>query len=141
MKKVLFYAIAVILCIALLFALFPLVERSFDRGRVSNVELGTGASERFSQDEIASAMNVVKETFAEQRGWNDVLVSLWYSDNACSRREMERGGFDEDNTIVLFSDWYQGQGLFAERQPMPWTWILARESPTDAWVVIGGGKV
>jgi len=140
MRRRLFIALVIMLCISLAFVVFPLVEAALDRGRIANVELDIGESDRFTQEEIASAMDVVKEIFADHRGWNDELISLWYNE-ASSNREIERREWDEDNTIVLFSTWYQGQGLGAPRAFMPWTWILARESSSDSWVFVTGGKV
>jgi len=120
--------------------ILPFAESRFDRGRVSNAELEIGVSDRFTHDEIAAAMDVVKASFSDNRGRNDELLSLVYSEVHSDWR-IEMDDLDQERTIVLFSDWYQGQGFGRERQWMPWTWILSRQSPSDSWVVIGGGKI
>jgi len=138
MKKIFLGFLAVALCVPLVFATLPLVVNGLDLRRTADIELCIGASDRFSQEEIASAMNVVKETFANSRNHPDELVSLWYCENSYShlRVDQERG-----NIIVIFSTEYRGQGFGNERRLMPWTWILSRENPSDSWIVVGGGKI
>ena len=118
------------------------VIRSSRPGVVVNVQVDIGASELFSQDEIESAIEVIKNSFVNSRtGW-DELVELWY-DECRSNREVKRRDWCKDNTIIILSYQYRGQGFDNrnERYITPWFWVLSRNSPYESWVIISGGKI
>ena len=118
--------------------------RSSRPGVVANVQIDIGASEIFSQAEIESAMDVVKNSFVNGRtGWCE-LVELWYNEY-WSIREVERSGWDESNTIILHTYSYRGEGfennIRNERHLRRLAYILFRDSPYESWVIGGACKI
>jgi len=118
--------------------------RSGRPGVVANVQMDTGASEIFSQAEIESAMDVVKNAFASSgTGW-DELVELWYDECSFVWAAEDRG-WDESNTIILHTISYRGRGfdynMSGRRFCSPWVWFLFRDSPCQPWTIAGGGKI
>jgi len=140
MRKKLIFVFGVILCISLVYASFIIAVILRDKGNVSNVELHIGTSNRFTQEEIMSAMHVAIEDFSNKKGWNDELVSLEYNETHSNWR-LELDNLDKELTIVIFADWYQGTGIGNERVLGPWAWILSRESSSGSWVVVSQGKM
>jgi len=119
--------------------------------RTRNAQIDLGESDRFTQEEIQAAIDVVKEMFLDsRRRWSEIY-RLWY-DELFSDATIVSGGWDRENTIVIDSLYYRGQGygdgiywwpgrgFGPARRLMPWIWILARESPYDPWVYVTGGK-
>ncbi|MCL2361980.1 MAG: hypothetical protein FWC73_09235 [Defluviitaleaceae bacterium] len=134
-------------CIFMFMLLHVLAACGSNTRRVGNVQVDLGESDRFTHEEIQGAMDVVKETFLESHGRWSELASLWY-DERFSNGTIASGDWDKENTIVIDSLYYRGQGYGAgvywwpgrgfgpARQLMPWIWILSRESPSDPWVFV-----
>jgi hypothetical protein len=115
-------------------------------GRIENVDITVGTSDRFSAVEIEEAINLVKEKFiSDFRGCE--LLQLWYdeenSENAVeSYMRTGRGrtnGISEENVIVLFSNFKAGSraDMTFNRNSIyeEWMWILIRDSENDSWRV------
>jgi len=122
-------------------------------GIVDNVRIKISDSDRFTQDEIESAMEVVKERFVNNfRGCE--LFDLWYCEDEFSRliddQWVESRDFELDNAIVLRANFYVSYRAGSASGPLPgggsgvftdWRWLLVRDSLTDSWVVVDGGRI
>jgi len=114
--------------------------RSHSPGIVANAQIDIDASEIFSLQEIESAVEVVKETFASQRdSWNE-LAYIQYNE-AQSINRIRRNGWDENDTILLFITYYRIRDLGREVFDVPWFYVLHRDSPSDSWEVRSQGKI
>jgi hypothetical protein len=121
-------------------------------GKVENVEITIGASDKFSTWEIEEAIECVKERFVDDyRGCE--LLKLWY-DEGSSESHIERfmtfgrGRLTDTgskNVIVLFSDFMAGRrACMTFNPPMlhkDWVWVLARDSASGSWRIINWGVV
>ena len=108
-------------------------------GIVENAQIDTGASDRFTQEEIVFAMDAVKEHFRDSYDrWNE-LIALWY-DEDWSDWKIDRSGLDKENTIILRSELYIGQGFGNDAQRTPLFWVLFWSNSSDSWVVNSWGK-
>lgn len=117
---ILFCAIFCIFCV--LFVLYTL----------NRVTTEIGESDRFTQEEIALAMDIVKKSFEDRFGWRDRLVSLSYYE-AFSESLLIANGLDVDNTIIIMSYYHQPvYGLLGHG------WTLSREGATEPWILISG---
>ncbi|MPW27171.1 DUF4829 domain-containing protein [Alkalibaculum sp. M08DMB] len=115
-------------------------------GKTNNVEVNTGKSNKFSQEEINDAINCVKKKFKGFEGCN--LTKLWYDEeksNDFIEGYLENGkgsvnGVKAENVIVLSSEFdvdsSGGDGGFNPNSTYSnWNWILIRESKTSDWKV------
>jgi len=96
------------------------------------VQLELGASDIFSQEEIESAMNVVKEAFADRFGRHSRLISLSYQEGSF-KYFSNAFGFDKSNNILIMSTYDQRRyGRLGHG------WKLSREGSSEPWVLISG---
>jgi len=150
MKKIFYRRLSTILSIVVILAASIGIlsyiyheVRSSRPGVVANVQVDIGVSEIFSQSEIESAMDVVKNAFVNSgTGW-DELVELWY-DEYWSIWGVGWRDWDESNAIILQTLSYRGRGfeynITGRRDLSPWIWFLLRDSPCEPWTIVGGGK-
>lgn len=109
----------------------------------TNIKIGE--SQKFSQDEIESAMDCVKETF--NLNFDDcTLTDLWYEEEASNKvmrmyKNSGRGsinGVDESNVIVLHSNFKVGSNQDTVFTPnsvyFNWSWTLIRDGESGEWV-------
>lgn len=99
-------------------------------GKVSNVNETIGPSQLYSESEIQSAMNKVKQQFAA--GFDGcILLELWY-DEEVSLREADEWAeqYGAKEAIVLLSDFYVTKNpTFSTNSTMKnWSWILVRNN-------------
>ena len=113
--------------------------RSHSPGIVANAQIDIGTSEIFSLQEIESAVEIVKETFASQTdSWHE-LAYIRFNESQ-SIDGIRRNGWDENNTIVIFTTEYRTRDLGREMFDMPWFYVLHRNSPSNPWEVRSQGK-
>ena len=115
-------------------------------GRIENVEIAIGTSDKFSTEEIEEAINRVKDKFVHD--FRDCeLLQLWY-DEESSESQIERymnfgggrtNGVSRENVIILFSNFKAGSraDMTFNRNSIyeNWVWILIRDSKNDPWRV------
>lgn len=99
-------------------------------GKVSNVNETIGPSQLYSESEIQSAMNTVKQQFAA--GFDGcILLELWY-DEEVSLREADEWAeqYGAKEAIVLLSDFYVTKNpTFSTNSTMKnWSWVLVRNN-------------
>lgn len=115
-------------------------------GITDHVAVDPGSSVRFSQDEIESAAERVKDKFKDFKGCE--LTNLWYDEEHSDSfiKGYLRGGKGSlngataENTIVLLSsfkvDASGGDGSLNPNSTYEgWNWILIRESESGEWKV------
>lgn len=130
-----------IICIVIIFiVVFALWILDAERpGVADNVQITIGSSERFTQEEIRSAADVI---VAEFDMTNRELVYLWY-DEAISNQALEQTNLeyiDKDSTIIFFS---------TITVTNPWTfspgdldnlgWLLVRDAQSGEWELYTSG--
>ena len=130
--------VAIMLCLAL-------SGCTQEYGRIENVEIIIGASDKFNKEEIEEAIKRIKEKFADEfRGCE--LLQLWYDEESSSRQiesymEFGRGsinGVNRENVIILFSNFETDSsvtgGPFEPNMIYEdWMWILIRDSENHPW--------
>ena len=115
-------------------------------GRTNNAEVTIGKSDKFSEEEINSAINTVKIKFKDFNGCD--LKKLWYDEeksNKFTQWYLEGGrgsvnGVQAENVIVLLSDFkVDSSGGDGSLNPnftyTGWNWILIRDSKEGKWKV------
>ena len=98
LKKILLFACIILLCLAVY--VFIWMFSSIDRpGTADNVQIDIGSSERFTQEEIESAADLVVSEFGFL---NSELIYLWY-DESISDLKIENSylDLDRDSTIIF----------------------------------------
>lgn len=97
-------------------------------GKVSGVEETIGPSAIYSEAEIQSAMDVVKQQFAS--GFDGcTLLELWYDEEVSLKQADEWAEqYGAKEAIVLLSNFYVTQNpTFSSYSTMKnWSWILVR---------------
>ena len=107
-------------------------------GDASHVEIRQISSEMYSQNEIDSAIEVIKTEFSDWNGCK--LKTLYYAgDNLCAYETETRGVA----TLVLMSDFTTGNlngngGLNSNETYSNWIWILVKDE-NDQWIHIDHG--
>lgn len=115
-------------------------------GKSNNAVIDIGKSTKFSNKEIQSAADCVKNKFRDFKGCK--LTKLWY-DEKSSEKQVEgyisngkgsKNGAKSENVIVLLSDFNVdssgGDGGFNPNSTYnDWCWILIRDSKTGDWKV------
>lgn len=126
----------------------PLFSFVGPAGTVENVTETIGASEKFSQEEIQAAMDVVLEVFKGFCGCE--LTELWYDEDK-SNREIESymktgkgayNGAQPEQVIVLLSNFNTGDQtvtLNPNSRYTNWMWILIREDENAPWQLDDSG--
>ncbi|MCL2388550.1 MAG: hypothetical protein FWC89_13545 [Defluviitaleaceae bacterium] len=128
MKKIfvgLFITVGMIVFTAGIIAFAVLLVHSVERH--DDVRIYIDASDRFTYEEIMSAMEVVQETFDEWFYSRDRLTELRYT-----------GRGDGDNTISISSIYFQRNRHYWGYRGHGWT--LVRENPSAPWVVRHGPR-
>jgi hypothetical protein len=110
----------------------------------------TGASSKFSREEIENAAQCVKQKFKEFKGCE--LINLRYDEEKSDlfiKGYLESGrgsvnGATAENTIVLLSDFKvdasgADEGLNPDSTYYDWNWILIRDGKSGEWKVDGWG--
>ena len=111
----------------------------FGYGDVSSVTTREVSSELYTQEDIASASDAVKEYFHE--GFEGCTLNEIYY--AGDERSLAESKYHEGETLVLLSSFYVdssgGDGSFAADSTYDgWSWILVRESDGE-WQVVNYG--
>lgn len=138
MKKVLFY----LFLILMVFSLMACKQA----GKTNKVVVSSGESVKFSNTEVNSAIDCVKEKFKDFEGCN--LTKLWYDEersNSIIEGYLSNGkgsvnSVKIENVIILLSnfdvDSSGGDGGFNPNSTYSnWNWILIRDSKTGNWRV------
>ena len=107
-------------------------------GKVSDVKVTIGDSNKFSETEIKEAISLVKTKFKDFKGCN--LKKLWYDEE---KSDANVKG-ESENTIVLLSNFETdksavSQGFNPNSNYVNWMWILTRESKSENWKVTDWG--
>lgn len=136
------------MCAALsLFILFGLCSCNFKHGNVENAEINYGNSERYSKEDMDSAIRVV---FNEFKTWNGFeLYSISYAgDEICfDEDELEYcNSLREDaefvDCIVFYSSFHTpsgcDNGFNSNEDYTGWNWYLAREADGE-WQLLTWG--
>ncbi|MFV0363260.1 MAG: hypothetical protein ACK5LL_09275 [Suipraeoptans sp.] len=110
-------------------------------GKTGNVVITLDESRKFSEEEVESAVDCVLEKFKDFEGCE--LQKLWY-DEERSNAEVDDRGSEEENIIVLFSEFYVGHigvdpGFSTDSNYTEWMWVIMRDSKTDSWSVVSWG--
>lgn len=108
-----------------------------------NAQIDYGKSEIYSQEDMESAVNLIKEDFSEMKGCK--LYSLTYAGDEESKENLEYyNSLDKDNfdQCIVFSAHFRspltGGGAWEKNQEYYWNWILVREKD-GKWVVLTKG--
>lgn len=165
MKKILF-GTPIIVLLSILLTIFMIMALGFAYntlfglrpGIVSNVQIDIGASARFTQAEIETAIDVIKKHFiSAYRGCE--LLELSYNE-ALLNQSLERervsvgsvGGFNmyeegKNNVIVLRSNIYVSATAGSASGSLPgaagftsWYWILVRDAYSNNWQLVNWGS-
>jgi len=108
-------------------------------GIADDVQISVGSSERFTQDEIESAMDVVVSEFDML---NRELIYLWY-DEDLSNQTIEQSileDIEKDSTIVLFSTiTVINPGLFPPADLDNLGWVLVQDPQSGEWELYTSG--
>jgi len=130
--------------ICLLIAVLTLSSCSSNPGMTKNAMVELGDSQKFTKEEVQAAAECILEKFKDFNGCD--LKKLWY-DEERSKMQVEvymshgKGsvnGIEEDNVIVLYSDFYVyktgGSGGFnPDSDYENWNWILIRNTKIGNW--------
>lgn len=108
-----------------------------------NAEIDYGKSEIYSQEDMESAINLIKKDFSEMKGCK--LYSLTYMGDEESKenleycRSSEKGNFDQ---CIVFKSHFRspliGGGAWEKNEEYYWKWFLARKKGGE-WVVLTKG--
>ena len=134
------------LCLILLIVICLALSACAQTGGITdNVEVTIGASDRFRNAEIESAVDRVIRKFAAEFAGCE-LLQLWYDEDQSnlaidSYIQGGRGsinGVERGNVIVLHSnfsvDASGGDGSFSPNETYyNWSWILIRDSANGIW--------
>jgi len=144
MKKSLYRTIIFIIMGSLVLGAFLifLIWNSLDRpGIANNVEISIGSSERFTLEEIESAMDIVIADFSLM---NSELIYLWY-DEDISNFEFERsymftsGTIEKEDVMILLStidvNRNGGPGFLSPGIMENLAWVLVRDGQFDQWEI------
>ena len=142
MKKILLAVCIMVLCFCVL--LLILASSLADRpGIADNVQVNIGLSDRFTQEEIESATDVVIASFGFI---NSELTYLWY-DEDLSNLEIERSilDLDKESSIFLFSTIVVrepgGPGFLSVGTIEDLRWVLVRDVQSGEWELIASGVI
>ena len=136
------------MCAALsLFILFALCSCNFKPGNVENANIDYGASEKYSKEDLDSAIRLV---FSEFKTWSGFeLYSIAYAgDEIClDKDELEycnslRDGMEFVDCIIFYSSFHtpsdNGEGFNGNEDYTGWSWYLAREADGE-WQLLTWG--
>ncbi|MDQ0230196.1 DUF4829 domain-containing protein [Metabacillus malikii] len=134
-----------VLTVVALVSLISIVYHIYT-GKVNQVQVTIGESNKFTDEEINEAVVAVKKKFHAFQGCT--LTELWYSEEESNERVIDYLNYGtetpneikEDNIIVLLSNFdvnsSGGDGSFEPNSTQTkWQWILIRDSATDKWRV------
>jgi hypothetical protein len=114
--------------------------RSYIGGDINNVNQSIPQSEVYSNQDIDSAMDIVKKKFkGEFKGC--VLTDLWYNEDiSISSSDGWAKQYNSDEAIVLLSnfdvDSSGGDGsLNPNSTYTDWKWILVRDKENSKWAL------
>lgn len=138
-KKLIVFAVLVVL----LGGLFYLIN-TFEGGNIDNVKETIVKTQNHSEEDIKTAMNVVKKTFKREFE-GSTLTELWNEENL--EEATIRGlanQYNAKDAIILYSnfdvDASGGDGSFNQNSTYTsWQWILVRNSSKDSWVLKSWG--
>ncbi|MGM9671955.1 MAG: hypothetical protein ACI3XD_10350 [Oscillospiraceae bacterium] len=119
-------------CVLLALALcLPLLAACGEPGSTRGVQLAPGASERFSEAEIRSAMDCAMARFRKEFG-GCILTRLAYSEAYQESYLAGSGAVGDGNTIVLLADYVETE-TNTPHTSRPW--VLTRADAAAAWKV------
>lgn len=120
------------ICILLVLALcLPLLAACGEPGNTGGVQIAPGASERFSEADVRSAMDCAMQAFRKQFG-GCTLTRLAYSEAYFESYLAGGGASDDGNTIVLLADYVETE-TNTPHTSRPW--VLTRADESAAWRV------
>ena len=124
-----------LLVIIVLIVLCAILTACSNRGNTENVVTDIGSSEKFSDNEINTAMECVIKKFKDFEGCE--LTKLWYDEDHSDSWIEE---YAPGSAIVLLSEFEVkekgGDGSLNPNSTYEnWSWILTRESETSSWQV------
>ena len=107
------------------------------KGKIDNVVISLGDSQKFSKVEIEAAADCVLKKFRDFEGCD--LQRLWYD-------EIETNYYEIDNKkrLVFLSNFHVdasgGDGSFEPNTDYTdWKWIVIRDNESAEWIVEGWG--
>lgn len=111
----------------------------------TNVISGTEQSAKFNEEEIAKAIDTVKNNFnfkgcTLRKVWYDEKKSDYFSKRYIGNGKGSVNGVKAENVIVLLSDFdvdsAGGDGSFEPNSTYgEWQWVLIRDSKTSDWKI------
>lgn len=134
-KKLIVFAVLVVLS----GGLFYLIN-TIEGGNIDNVKETIVKTKDHSEEDIKTAMNVVKKTFKREFE-GSTLTELWNEENL--EKATIRGlvnQYNAEDAIILYSnfdvDASGGDGSFNPNSTYTsWQWVLVRNSSKDSWVL------
>lgn len=138
-KKLIVFAVLVVLS----GGLFYLIN-TIEGGNIDNVKETIVKTKDHSEEDIKTAMNVVKKTFKRDFE-GSTLTELWNEENL--KKATIRGlvnQYNAEDAIILYSnfdvDASGGDGSFNPNSTYTsWQWVLVRNSSKDSWVLKSWG--
>lgn len=138
-KKLIVFAVLVVLS----GGLFYLIN-TIEGGNIDNVKETIVKTKDHSEEDIKTAMNVVKKTFKREFE-GSTLTELWNEENL--EKATIRGlvnQYNAEDAIILYSnfdvDASGGDGSFNPNSTYTsWQWVLVRNSSKDSWVLKSWG--
>ena len=134
----------VIMCMCLILIMLCLGSCG-KNAATENVEIQIGESQRFSEEEIQDAVNLVKKNFNLT---DCTLTKLWYDEEASGQIEegyLHNGkgsinGVKPENVIVIFSEFQVGKSRENEIfEPgatySDYNWTLIRNDKKSKWTI------
>lgn len=107
-------------------------------GNTKDVTVTIHQNTQFEEDDIKSAMAVVKRNFKPFYGCT--LTDLWYEEKQTDYGDLVR---NNPNVIVLYSNFTTSDtcpaGLSKNFSYTNYSWVLMRESYKDAWKIDSTG--
>ncbi len=133
----------VVLCFILMLSLGLCACLNDTGGNVSDVQIINVPSEIYSQAEIDSAIQLVKNDFATDDWHGCTLKELYYAGDSITKDAQKRASlYKGDEVMVLMSSFYvdsSGGDTFNPNSTYDrWNWILVRTSK-GSWRLVDTG--
>jgi hypothetical protein len=109
----------------------------------AGINISKGQSEKFSSEEIDSAIDCVIAEFNENFKGN-TMTDIWYDEEKSNTLGRNYSAYGENNVIILLSNIKSGGsdvcgGFDPNQTYSDFNWILVRDSKDDAWKVKTSG--
>ena len=113
-----------------------------DQAEQEQFEIDYGNSDKFTEEEIKSAIKCVTNNFTFP---DSILTKLWYDESKSSidiKFYLENGrgatnGVQAENVIVIYTDFVTGSNnpVLSKGEHTNYMWILIRDSGESAWMI------